>query len=486
MSHAMHDTPTVPLCVDLDGTLVRSDTTWDMLSHFLLRSPWSVFRVLRWLAKGRETLKAALWQTAPIDLRHLPRNADVVEWARRESAQRPVYLVSGAPQGLVNAWVAADSTFAGGMGSIPGRNLTATRKSELLVETFGVAGFDYIGNARADLPVWKCARLAYAVNVKPSVIALAVKDGIRLDVVSQASSGVLPWMRALRVQQWIKNLLCLVPLLAAHRWGDQHAWLTAARVFVTLCMGSSMIYLCNDLRDLDADRQHPVKQFRSLAAGALPVPLAWMSIAVLAAGWMAGVAWIGGAAAWLMIGQVLASLWYTVRVKATPILDVMWLGLLYCNRIVIGSAALTITPTAWLIAFALFFFVGLACAKRFGELSHLTGDDQHAVPGRGYFAKDADMIRQMGYGSSLMSVLVLAMYIAQPEITLLYRTPAYLWLLCIILYFWVSHLWMQFTSRSRRDDPLEFVLTDRASYVCLVVGLLVLFAAALPQGETVR
>ncbi len=467
----------VPLCVDLDGTYVRSDTTWEMLGAYLLRSPLAGARVLWWLVKGREVLKAQLWRVAPVDVSSLPRNPLVAEWLRREGDSRELILVSDAPQDMVNALVARDDVFRRGFGSAPDTNLTRSQKADRLIGEFGIGGFDYVGNSRDDFRIWKAARHAYGVNLASAVRRMAQRDHIDLADLGSESADIKAWLRAFRVRHWIKNLLCIVPVLAGHRWGDAHVWTSALLVFATLCVGSSFIYLCNDLSDLSADRRHPSKRMRPLAFGAISVRQASAALLVLLLLWVAGAIRIGRPAAWFLGGQMIGSLLYSGKVKALPIMDVIWLGLLYCNRIVVGGTAIGINLTAWLMAFALFFFIGLACVKRFNELARLPSDDRELLPGRGYLARDTDMLRHMGYGSSLMSVLVLALYIGQPVITELYPSPDYLWLLCIILFYWVTRLWMRANRQEGGSDPMDLALGDRATYVCLVLGLITLVAA---------
>lgn len=469
----------IPLIVDLDGTFIRSDTTWDMLSLQLLQRPWTVPMLLRQFADGRETLKIALWRQSCLNVETFPIDPAVQSFVRTQADHQKVFLVSDASQELVNAVVAEHGVFSGGYGSAKGFPLTGPERAAQLTASFGAKRFDYLGNGLDDLSVWAVARKPLAAGVTGSTIAAAELQGIPLAVLSRAPAGMGRWFKALRVHQWLKNLLCFLPIIAAHRWGDSAAWVSVAGVFLALCVGASMTYLLNDLRDLAADRQHPVKRMRPLASGLIAVQHAGVAFLLLGVVWLSSVSWIGGVASVLLVGQLAASILYAVSLKSIPILDVIWLGLLYCNRIAIGSAVLAINPTAWLIAFALFFFVGLACAKRFRELTLLSASGSQVIPGRGYVAVDRDVILLMGYVSSMLSVLVLALYIAQPEITRLYPSPTYLWILCGLLFYWVSRLWLKANRGDFDDDPLEFIIKDPLSLILLAASLLIIVLASL-------
>ena len=469
----------VPLCVDLDGTLVRADTTWEMLVAYLLDSPLGIIRVVRWARKGLGHVKVELWKNCPIDVEALPYDEHIRSWIEAEGKTRQVFLVSGAAQELVDEVVRRNPVFREGIGSTRERNLTASAKADALTVRFGHGGFDYAGNSVCDIPVWRAARRAYGANVNSAVARQASSAGFDIHVISSRRSPYMGLVTALRISQWTKNLLCIVPIIASHNWASIHAWESMARVFSALCLASSAIYIGNDLRDIQNDRKHPAKRHRPLANGTLSVTLALLTAAMLTAGWIGMLSSFNGLTQALLATQLAASVFYTLRIKQVMVLDIIWLGLLYCNRIVIGAVALGLTPTAWLLGFALFFFVGIACVKRFRELSIAVLASHSSLPGRGYLSEDRGMIGQMGYSSSLMSVLVLALYIAQPEIRSLYPSPHFLWILCIILFYWVTRLWIKANRGEITDDPLDFVLRDAATYYCGGFCLALVMAGAL-------
>jgi phosphoserine phosphatase len=168
----------VPLVVDLDGTLTPGDTLARMALRLALRRPWALPGMLASLRQGRDALKLYLWERAPIDAARLPLSPTLAAWLRAEAETgRPVLVASGSPQPLVDALVLAHPFLSEGLGTRLGHNLTGARKALALVQRFGDGGFDYVGNSRADLPVWSQARRAILCNAPRRVAREARRRG---------------------------------------------------------------------------------------------------------------------------------------------------------------------------------------------------------------------------------------------------------------------------------------------------------------------
>jgi 4-hydroxybenzoate polyprenyltransferase len=466
----------VPLCVDLDGTYTRSDSSWDMLVTYLLSSPMATLKLALWAMKGRSHLKHELMAVVMPNVMTFPLNETVVDWIVAQAADRPVYLVSGAPQTLVDQLVTSSPHFKGGFGSTRTRNLVAHEKAQLLIEQFGQRGFDYVGNGAQDLPVWREARLAFAVDVPSHIKMRASSAGVILtELQKKPRVSVGAVLRSVRLPHVIKNLLCFVPLLAGHKWGEPRDWQLGTLTFLVLCVGAFLTYVLNDLRDLESDRQHRNKRTRPFAAGTLPSGFGLGFAAVLSTVWITLLALLPPQARAFSLLQVAASLIYSAWVKRVAVLDLIWLGLLYANRVIIGGLAIMLTPTPWLIGFTLFFFVGLASLKRFSEIAVV--DVPTRLPGRGYTGQDRDMIRLMGYASSSISIVILAIYITQPDVSRQYNRPEALWLLGIVQFFWTSRTWLQASRGVVIEDPVLYVLKDRISRWSIAIAAFVFFAA---------
>jgi len=152
------------------------------------------------------------------------------------------------------------------------------------------------------------------------------------------------------------------------------------------------------------------------------------------------------------------------------------LACLYTIRIFIGANAVGVSISQWLLAFAMFFFLGLAFVKRFSEL-YIFGEMKKAVKGRGYLVSDLERVANFGVVSSYISILVLALYINSNEVMRLYQHPMILWGICPLLLYWVSRVWFLTCRAQIHDDPVVFALKDKVSYVIGLIALGLIYLA---------
>jgi 4-hydroxybenzoate polyprenyltransferase len=287
---------------------------------------------------------------------------------------------------------------------------------------------------------------------------------------SDAKPALPQLLRVLRLHQWSKNLLLFLPLLAAHRAGDRAGLARVALAFLSFGLVASSVYVLNDVLDVESDRRHPRKRKRPFASGALGLGAGFALVpGLLAAG--AGVALLLPP----MFGAVLAAYWlttlaYSLRLKRMPVLDVLVLAGLYTARIYAGAFAGGVPVSEWLASFSLFFFLSLAMLKRASELAGAA----EAVPGRGYAAGDRIPIAAMGIASGYVSVLVLALYVTSQDVRRLYSHPAWLWMLCVLVLYWISRMWLLAWRGEVDDDPVVFAIRDGTSWGVAVLGALVI------------
>lgn len=283
--------------------------------------------------------------------------------------------------------------------------------------------------------------------------------------------------RALRVHQWIKNVLVFVPVLTAHQL-DRPAVVGRALIgALAFCLISSAVYVINDLCDAAADRNHPAKKHRPFASGELKWPAgALMAAGCAVAALGAGVA-CGGLFEQIILAYFFLNLLYSGLLKKEPALDVVMLAGFYTLRLFAGGVAAGIRLSVWLLVFAMFFFFGLALVKRFAELLETAGDSQKASSGRGYFGLDLAQIGALGVSSGMISVLVLALYVSSPEVLLLYHKPRVLLLLCPLLMYWIGRLWTLANRGRVTGDPVVFALKDFRSYAVGAATLGVIYYA---------
>lgn len=472
-----HRPTEVPLCVDLDGTLLKSDLMVETLLSVLAAAPWRVFQLPLWLLKGKAGFKRELARRAHIDAEHLPWDRRVLERLRAQHGQRRLVLCTAADQGAAEAATAHLQLFDEVIASDGQRNLAGTRKGEALAARFGARGFDYAGNAHVDLAVWRQARRAWVVNAPAGLAASAAKaTEVELEL-PREGGGLKAWLRALRLHQWLKNLLVFLPLLASHRFLDPAAVMQALGAFLVFGLCASGVYLLNDLLDLPADRRHPRKRLRPFAAGSLPlapglVAAPLLSLTALGLAW-----WIAPPLAAVLFGYYLCTLAYSLTLKKRVMIDVVVLAGLYTLRIIGGAFAIGAPLSFWLLAFSMFLFLSLAMLKRYTELATLLADGRGSASGRGYQVEDLPLLQSLGSSAGYLAVLVLALYINSPESLELYSHPKVLWLLCPLLLYWMSWVWVVAHRGRMHDDPVVFAVTDPVSRWVIAACALVAFGA---------
>ncbi len=469
-----------PLCVDLDDTLLRTDLLYETLLVLVKRSPWLLLWLPFWLLKGRAFLKQQMVQRADLAVDQLPYRYDLIAYLRGEAQRgRRLILVTAADEALarrVNEHLGMFSEIIASNGLI---NLKGGIKAHRLERQFGKAQFDYAGDSRADLPVWRVARRAVVVSNSPRFIA-AVNALAPVEKSFPRTTGKFgALLRACRVHQWAKNVLVFVPILTSHKIADSNVLLLGMIAFVSFSLLASAVYLFNDMLDLEADRAHVSKRLRGLASGEISIPFAVVVCLLLVLGGV-GLGFLCGWSFLVITGIYLGSnIAYSAWFKRVVMLDVVVLACFYTLRLLAGGAATGIGVSDWLLAFSVFFFFGLAMVKRYSELRDLAGQAGSIAGGRGYFRSDLEPIGTFGVASGMISVLVLVLYVMSPEVRLLYRHPTILLLLCPLFLYWITRLWFKANRGEVPQDPVVFALTDRTSYLAGILAMAVVYFATV-------
>jgi 4-hydroxybenzoate polyprenyltransferase len=291
-------------------------------------------------------------------------------------------------------------------------------------------------------------------------------------------SRALALVRALRVHQWVKNLLVFVPAVLDHKLFDAETMAKSATAFGAFCCAASSAYILNDILDAEADRRHPTKRHRPFAAGTLR-PVVGVVLVPLLLGLAFGVSLLQLPAAFveLLALYVVLTTTYSLYLKRIAVVDVLVLAGLYTLRVLAGIAAAQVRFSTWLLAFSMFLFLSLAFLKRFTEVSAMEGAATEQVRRRGYLRGDREWLGSMGGASGYLSVLVLALYINSEQVVALYRNPLLLWLVCPLLLFWTSRMWLLAHRGRIHDDPIVATVRDPASYVLGALVALVMYAA---------
>ncbi|HET6655094.1 MAG TPA: UbiA family prenyltransferase [Gammaproteobacteria bacterium] len=470
-------TAAIPLCIDLDGTLIRSDVLVESALALLARNPLYAFTMLWWLRRGRAYAKQQVARRVDLAVARLPYDTALMDWLRSQRGQRKLVLCTASDRRYADAVAAHVGLFDEVLASDGRTNLSGSRKAAALTARYGERQFDYAGNERADLAVWRHARRAVVVGAGNGLERAAAATCSVERSFPPATSRLRAAAKALRPHQWLKNLLVFVPLLAAHRFFDGGALTATALAVTSFCLCASGTYLLNDLLDLDADRSHPRKRRRPFASGSLPLTVGLVGAPLLTVAAFALSLAITPVFAFTLLCYFALTLSYSLQLKRIAMLDVIVLAGLYTVRIIGGAAAMAQELSFWLLAFAMFVFLSLAMLKRYAELHDLRAQGGSLASGRGYDVEDLALVQSLGAAAGYVSVLVLALYINSGASQSLYTRPAVLWLLCPLLLYWISRAWAIAHRGAMHDDPLVFAATDRVSLVTIVLAALTVVAA---------
>ena len=464
----------VPLVVDLDGTLVKTDTLVEMIIVLLKREPQFIFLLPLWLLRGRAFFKRKVGSGIRLSVDVLPYHEGLLEFlgSRRMAGQKLV-LATAANKKIALAVADYLNIFSEVLASDGKVNLSGKEKAKVLRNRFGNKGYDYVGDSWRDIPVWRGARNVLVVSDSKTFIR-KVGRLVPVERVFRARGKTISnIIKAIRVHHWVKNILVFVPLLAAHKIMEADLAVASVVAFISFSLTASSVYVMNDLFDLEADRRHAIKKSRPLASGELSIYQGLVLVPVLLITGLIMAVLLSRASLVLLVIYWLVNVGYSMLFKRVVLVDVVLLALLYVIRIFAGGAAVDVEVSTWLIAFAVFLFLSLALVKRFVELG---GPELNGKNGRGYMVSDVGVVGQMGVASGLVSVLVLVLYISSVEVTALYASPNVLWLAVLLWLYWIGRVWLLVYRGAVDEDPIVFAVKD---YVSWWVGMLIILVAIL-------
>jgi 4-hydroxybenzoate polyprenyltransferase len=464
-----------PLVLDVDGTFLRTDMLLECFWGGLGRDPWATLRACATLVGDRAALKRRLAEIAALRTDLLPVNADLATLARTSSdAGREVVLASAGDAALVRR-LAADYRLSPRVFASDGTtNLKGRAKAAALVEAFGERGFDYAGNETADLEVWTHADNALIAGGSPALIARLEATG-RNVVRYPGGWTVRALVKAFRPHQWVKNVLLLLPMLAAHDF-RLSTLLAVMAGFVAFSAAASCIYIVNDLLDLEADRMHPTKNRRPFASGKVPILVgmaacAALGVLALAIGAALGPAFLGVVALYMAL-----SLAYSLRLKRLRWIDIATLAGLYTLRVVAGGIAAGAEATGSLLVFVYPVFLTLGAVKRLTELTLATSDAR--LPGRGYGRPDRSDLLNVASLGVVFALLAFFLYTLSPQAVALYPIRWLLWLAIVPLALWLVRM-VRMGWLGRQDyDPILFAMRDLRGLGLIMLTLSLMFYAA--------
>jgi 4-hydroxybenzoate polyprenyltransferase/phosphoserine phosphatase len=469
----------LPLIVDLDGTLVYTDTLWEAILVYLRRNPLRIFHLLYWLRLGKAYFKQRISERAQLDVTSLPYNHELLTMLREQAKLgRRILLATGANYAIANPIAEHLGIFEAVICSDGRKNLVGRAKASAIGRALGEQAFLYAGNSGADLPIWNNSAGAIVVCAPAYCLTRLRRAETQIvRVYPQVRPSLKTYLKAIRVHQWLKNLLIFVPMGLGHLFGSWPLLRGALIGFFAFSMVASSAYIWNDLLDLEADRKHATKRKRPFASGSIPITngLFLASGLLLAAALLSIL--LPAEAALLLGGYLVATLIYSAYLKTKLAVDVVTLALFYTLRMLYGGAITGITLSIWTLAFSMFIFLSLAQIKRVIELPVETSGDQARLPRRGYFPTDRGQIAAQAAASGYLAVLVMVLYINSPQVQLLYRHPQVLWATCPLFIYWLNRLLILANRGYLDSDPLVFAIGDRSSQmVALLLGAAVFLA----------
>jgi len=482
------DLKKVPLCVDLDGTLIKTDSLYELFLLLFKKNPLYCIIAISWLMKSKAHFKAEITKRVQLSAESLPYNEDVIEYIKAQDPTRKILLVTGSNKkvadevaehlGLFDEVIASDSKI----------NLTGHNKKDHLVERFGSRddkdkkGFEYIGNEKTDIPVWKVAKKVSIVSQDNDFLkeVQSTFDNVQMFIAPKPS--IKNYLKGIRIHQWVKNMLVFVPLFLDHRFNDGQAFVQVLLTFFGLSILASFTYIINDLLDLESDRLNKTKRKRPFASGLISIKQAGVMMAVLFVILIAILTQLSSSVVVVLMIYLAATLAYSFYLKRVAMLDVTMLAGLFSLRIIAGIVAIDSSWSFWLLAFSMFFFLSLAFAKRFSEIENLRREGREKASGRGYTIADLPMLNSSGVAAGYISILVVALYIDSEKVQQMYAHPEILWLICPPLLFWIGRIWLITGRGEMHEDPIVFAIKDKVSLLIVSLCGLILMGATLYKG----
>ncbi|RFA29017.1 hypothetical protein CAI21_11250 [Alkalilimnicola ehrlichii] len=454
----------LPLCVGLNGSLLAADPVDECLVGLLRHKPLVLLQAV-WQTRGeRSALRQRLGQECELDVASLPFNTAVLRYVEQQKGNGRRVVLATAIHRTVAERIADHLGVFDEVLAADALNSEEKTIAEALVGRFGAGGYSYIGAAECDLPVWESAAEALLVNPSGRLEAKARAAAFVSCVFGNRDGRLTSLLKALRSAQWAKNLLVFVPAFAAVPWTDPAAMLAAAFMFVAFCLAASGSYIINDLIDIAADRRHSRKRTRPFAGGQLPLRYGVLGPAFIGAGILlaATLSLLAGLAIVLFAGIATA---YSFWLKRKPLADVLSLASLYAVRLLGGAIACGLMVSSWLVVVSGFLFLALALIKRAAELQE-TDTTIAEGPALGYGSANVGRVCAIGVFSSVIAILVLALYIDSAALSGVYLEPLSLWLAVPAMLCWQCRLWLAATRGTMHTDPIVYTARDPVSWGC--------------------
>jgi 4-hydroxybenzoate polyprenyltransferase len=466
------------LYVDLDGTFTKTDLLFESLVIAIKNNPLNMFLCFFWLLKGKAYLKHQLSQRADVDTKLLPLNSEFYTFLLEEKSKgRKVVLATASNEKYAKRICNESDLFDSYISSDMNSNLKG--KAKLLLIQSKNEKFSYAGNSRDDFIIFEKCEESYLVNPTKKAKKLAVQSPTS-KTFDDSYVSKLVWIKQLRVHQWLKNLLILVPLIVSGKFMDSDSILLSVLGFISFSCLASATYIINDLLDLESDRSHIRKKSRPLAAGTISLVNGKIAAIILFVLAFSIASFLYDLFNLVLILYLVLTLTYSLKVKQYIGMDVIALASLYTVRIIAGAVILGVTMSFWLLSFSMFVFLSLAIIKRCAELKSLEKTTKVITTGRDYHVEDYMVLMSIGTSSAMLSILMFCFYVNSNVLADQYQQPTMLWLILPALCYWMMRMWIKTHRGEMHDDPIVFSLKDKGSTITIgFMGLIALLAQVL-------
>jgi len=468
-----------PLIVDLDGTILKTDTLFEGLAKLIKQNFLFVFLLPFWLCQGKLKFKNKISKYALPNFQLLPLNSEFVSFVRDEKAKnRTVILATASTERYAKAFAEELGIFDDVLSSSETVNLKSKAKLSAILSKY--EEFDYAGDSSADEPLFKLARRSHLVNATPRLIN---KYGAQesITVWGERKETLKDWVSQLRIYQWVKNFLLFVPVFVSHQYIDASSIVTTFLGFISIGLLASSTYVLNDILDLDSDRLHARKKSRPFASGKISIKNGVVCGGILFVASLILAASISTNYLLILLCYLVTTLAYSLYLKSYALIDTIILAGLYTIRIVAGTILIEVDLSFWLLAFSMFTFYSLALVKRCSEISSLRDEGKLSASGRDYHIGDYNLLQSFGVGSALLALLTLMFYIENSFQADFYNEPQLLWFILPAFAYFFMRIWLKTSRSEMHDDPIVFALKDKGSLITVAFIVSVTVIARLIQ-----
>ena len=465
-----------PIVVDLDDTLVLTDTLHENLITLIKNNPVEIFKLPTKLTNGKAAFKNYVYQNSQLEVDSLPYRKELIEYLTvKKQEGHKIILATAANEEIANTVAAYLGIFDQVLGSSSSHNLRGENKLQAIQQYVGKE-FIYAGDHSVDLPIWKVSKGAIIAGNKTSELSkeLAKHNIPVIKLFENPKVTLKTWVKAIRVHQWLKNGLLFVPLLVSFNFLEISKLLEVFLAFIAFSLGASATYILNDLWDLSNDRKHKRKCKRPFASGVISIPKAVKASIILLTTSFILSYWVSPAFFLIFILYLIITTLYSLKFKKEVLVDITILSILYTMRILAGGVVSNIGLSYWLISFSIFIFLSLATMKRCGELVSMADSPKNSIVGRGYSKSDLNILWPLGISSYIGAIILFGLYINDPITISNFNLSEGLWGVQLVLFYLVGNLWIKTKHGFMHDDPIVYLIKDKKSLILIFI-MIILF-----------